>query len=508
MNTANLDPGDGTALSRSWTLKRASDALRLVIAGLLLVGGPTMGLGREAPSLFFFTAACYLAVAVALTVWPSATLVAAHKAVAAAVVDALAFAALLATSGGFASGLPTLLFVLVVVAALEAVPKIALFHAAVAALALLGENLWRLWQGWAATDPFLVGAAGGALFVAAWLAQRLGTRLRQTEAAHQAQQALLAWQRTVNDRIVQELADGVLWVDAQGVVRYASPRVVAWLGEDPSDKPLTEVLPEPIHPGEERWWRQNGRLWRLKGGMPDRNGVWLLFLSDFAGVQRAFRQERLASLGLLLAGVAHEVRNPLAGVMQALDLLRDAATSSERGELVALAERNAARIVHLIDEVLLLGRQQPPNPEAVPLVAWLRRWCSELPKPEQTRVSVQGSDAIAAWVDVRHLQTIVDNLVRNALAFASAQPGAVQVTVSAANEQVCLTVADDGPGVADELAERLFEPFVSGRANGTGLGLYLVHELVRVNGGEVRCRRGPKGGAVFTVLLPQAARCG
>ncbi len=467
-----------------------------------------MGLGQTAPPLFFGAAVSYLAMAVALTVWPERPASAPMRWVVAAVGEALFYTLFLASSNGFASGLPTLVFLQVVFAAFEVSLRFALFHAALAALVLLIENLWRLWAGAGASDPFFVGATGAGLLLAAGLAQQLGERLRRLEEARITQESLLAWQRTVNDRIVQELADGVLWIDNAQRIRYASPRVVAWLGHDPTGALLAEAIPVAIAPGQERWWQSSRQLWRLKGGTCDADGMWLLFLTDFAGVQRTFRQERLAALGLLLAGVAHEIRNPLAGVAQALDLLRDAESSAERQALIALAERNVVRIAQMVDEVLLLGRQHPPQPQPLALVSWLAEWLAELPAEEQKRIALltaAGEHSSIAWVDPNHWRIIVENLVRNALAFASTQPGAVTIAVVRTDERILVTVSDDGPGVAPEVEARLFEPFVSHRPNGTGLGLYLAHELARANGGELRYQRAANGGALFTVWLPQAA---
>ena len=336
---------------------------------------------------------------------------------------------------------------------------------------------------------------------------RVGERLRRAEGTRAAQEALLAWQRTVNDRIVQELADGVLWVDDQERIRYASPRVVAWLGHDPTGALLSEAIPVAIAPGQERWWQSGRQLWRLKGGARDADGMWLLLLTDFAGVQRTFRQERLAALGLLLAGVAHEIRNPLAGVAQALDLLRDAESSTEREALIALADRNVARIAQMVNEVLLLGRQHPPRPQPLSLDSWLAAWLAELPAEEQKRIALlaaSGERSSVAWVDPDHWRIIFENLVSNALAFASSQPEAVTIAVVETDGRIAVTVSDDGPGVAPEIEAHLFEPFVSQRSNGTGLGLYLAHELARANGGELRYQRATNGGAAFTVWLPQA----
>ncbi|MCX7945766.1 MAG: ATP-binding protein [Hydrogenophilus sp.] len=492
-----------------------SDALRVVVAGLLWVSGPGMGLGEENPRLFFGVGLAYLSAAVVLAVvrgwWVERLQWATSKGVtelqvmwsmAASVVDGTAITLLMAVSGGFSSGLPLVLFLVGTATAFERPPRLALFGAAVGVVGLLGENGWRLWEERGGADPWWVGVTGAGLLTTAWLAASVGGRVRASEAALAFERALLAWQQEVNDRIVAELGDGVVWVGADRRIRYASPRVVAWLGRDPVGERVEQVLPVGVQPGEERWWVRADGCWRFVGGREDSAGEWLVWMSDLAAAARHFQRERLAALGLLVAGVAHELRNPLAGIAQALDLLRDA-SEEERAEWLGVAERNVARIGRLIEEVLALGRLRPPEPRGVALREWLREWRARLPPAEARRVAVEGDEG-EAWVDPDHLERVVENLVKNGLAFASQREGAVRVTVVSEGAEWCaLQVTDDGPGVAPEVERALFSPFVSGRTGGIGLGLFLVQELVRLNGGEVYYQRGEEGGAVFTVRWRQ-----
>ncbi len=488
-------------------LHRAADALRLVVAGVLLVGGPNMGLGQDAPNVFLLAAAAYLALGVVLAVWtPLKQLHRQTRYVLAATTDVTALTLMMYASGGFASGLAVFLLLTVATLALEADRRLAAFAAALAATALLGENLWRLWLGHKAADPFFVGLTGGGAFAAALGAQWLGERLRRSQQALAQQQALTRWQAQLNDRIAKALGDGVLWVDADGVVRYASAQAVQLLGGDPTGQPVTQAVAGEIAPGQERWCRGTGTVLRLRASTAEADGSWLLILTDFAAAEREFQQRRLAALGMVVAGVAHELRNPLAGIAQALDLLRDAESVEERGEWLAVAERNIARISALVEDVLVLGRRKAPQPQAIALATWWPRFVAEFSERDRQRIEAHIEADAIAWADPENFRAAIDNVLSNALAFASQRPGAIRVEafVPAASAQVIVRIRDDGPGVAPEIEAHLFSPFVSKRPGGTGLGLYLVQQLAQANGGAVRYWRGEPAGAVFELAWPLA----
>ena len=109
---------------------------------------------------------------------------------------------------------------------------------------------------------------------------------------------------------------------------------------------------------------------------------------------------------------------------------------------------------------------------------------------------------LCVWADPLHLRHILDNLLDNAAHFASRRAGAIRVCARAEGERVRLEVCDDGPGPAPQVRERLFEPFVSSRAGGTGLGLYVARTLARANQGEVEW----VDAGCFRVWLPRPAQ--
>ncbi|MBI5781485.1 MAG: HAMP domain-containing histidine kinase [Rhodocyclales bacterium] len=475
------------------TVGRLGDLLRVAVAGVLLVGGRQMSLGEEWPAAFLWLSVGYFGAAVALAVLRPTRLRRAGAWVTAAVLlDVAALTGVMVVSGGFRSGLVPFLYLAVGGASLVVSRRLAAFYAALVALALLGENLWRAWLGAGASDAFLVGLSGAGAFAVALAAQALGERLRRVEASMRAQQETLAWQREINDRILRELRDGVLVIDDADVVRYASQPLRSWLGREPVGERIEEVLPGVdrllARSGGERWVTVQGRRLRCRATVPYRGGGWLVFVSDLEELSREFERSKLASLGALVGGVAHEVRNPLAAVVQALELLRGEDDAAARETLCALALDNAERIERLVEDVLAIGRRRQPQPETLDLEAWLRRWRREALARfgrDEDEVVLEVDESLRVRVDPPHLRHILDNLIDNAAQFASRRAGAIRVRAWAGGPRVCVEVCDDGPGVAPQARERLFEPFASFRPGGTGLGLYVARTLAQANQAEV-----------------------
>ncbi|WP_142803562.1 nitrogen regulation protein NR(II) [Tepidiphilus sp. J10] len=488
-----MEEGERSADGMAGVAVRLGDLLRVAVAGVLLVGGRQMSLGEEWPAAFLWLGVGYFAAAVVLAALrPMRLRRPGAWVTAAALLDVGALTGFMAVSGGFRSGLVPFLYLAVGGAALGVSRRLAAFYASLAALAMLGENLWRTWLGAGPSDAYLVGLSGAGAFAVALAAQALGERLRRAEESVRAQQQTLAWQREINDRILRELRDGVLVVDDRDVVRYASRPVRLWLGREPVGERVDAILPGVdralARAGGERWVTVQGRRLRCRASVPYRGGGWLVFVSDLEEVSREFERNKLASLGALVGGVAHEVRNPLAAVVQALELMRGEEDATARETLRAMALDNAERIERLVEDVLSLGRRQRPRPEVLDLSVWLRQWRREalarLGRGEE-EVVLEGEEGLRIRADPVHLRHILDNLLDNAAHFASRRAGAIRVCTRAEGERVRLEVCDDGPGPAPQVRERLFEPFVSSRAGGTGLGLYVARTLARANQGEV-----------------------
>ena len=217
---------------------------------------------------------------------------------------------------------------------------------------------------------------------------------------------------------------------------------------------------------------------------------------------RVAASERLAALGRVAAGVAHEIRNPIASMQlkaeNALagdDARRQAALRGMLGQI--------ARLDALVGELLSFTQKREARPRLVDLASFLAERAEE---HAATNIAIATSSAVPqARLDPDLLSRVLDNLIRNACAHAGPD-GRVTVTAARQAAGLVITVADTGQGIAPELRDSLFEPFVTGRPEGTGLGLAIAREFAEAQGGRlVLCHPGGAGagdGAVFAVELP------
>ncbi len=334
-------------------------------------------------------------------------------------------------------------------------------------------------------------------------------------------------------RALDALATPVVWCDAEGRVLGGNPAFARWLGVGPRRLPglplaafegegqrLARVLAEP--PIEDQI-----RLRRVPFGFPgsearlyadallsrrDDGGWWLEAhpVDEFPGEDPATMLP--SALSAALRGLAHELRNPLAGLKGAAQLLSRRVVDDEGRELTGLIESEVARLTELIDRLLspAPARAHEPLNIHVVLERVLRLaesdagWAVKLIRDYDPSLPELPGDA-------DRLTQAVWNLVRNAI-----QAGAANVSLRTRVERAVrigdatharvlrLEIADDGHGVPESLAEQVFLPLVSGRAEGTGLGLALAQQVAREHRGSLGYRSRP-GHTVFTLLLPYLA---
>lgn len=219
------------------------------------------------------------------------------------------------------------------------------------------------------------------------------------------------------------------------------------------------------------------------------------------------RRRRLASLGELAAGVAHEVRNPLGAIQLYSGLLkRECSRLSPAIRLIEKIEAGVRAIDGVVQDTLALSPrsctlQRCPVRR---LVGEIEDFCQTVLTARQVTLElphIAGDMEIQA--DEGALRRVLINLVVNA-AEASAPASRVSVTVQRAGAHVEIKVRDAGPGLPPELLEKIFDPFFTTKATGTGLGLTIAHRLVEAHGGELSATNHEGGGAEFTVRLPLA----
>ena len=225
------------------------------------------------------------------------------------------------------------------------------------------------------------------------------------------------------------------------------------------------------------------------------------------------RTDRLAGLGTLAAGVVHEIRNPLVSVRTFLQLLPERLDDLQfRTEFRELALAEIERICELINDLLGFARSNATERVPVDLNLILQQTVRLL-EPELRRQRIVVATTLAAdlapiLADDGQIRQVAMNLIANA-AEACDGPGEVLVQTARVcadgRDRAMLAVGDSGPGIAPGAAERLFEPFFTTKPEGSGLGLYIVRQIVTEHGGQIRTEQRPGGGALFSVFFPLPA---
>lgn len=219
------------------------------------------------------------------------------------------------------------------------------------------------------------------------------------------------------------------------------------------------------------------------------------------------RRRRLAALGELAAGVAHEVRNPLGAIQLYSDLLRNECSAHDLQPALGLLEKIDAgirAIDSVVQDTLSLaprGRQLAAHPLNEIIVRAADVLLGHLRAKDVTLDVICPDPTPCVLADAAGLQRVLVNLIANATD-ASPRGGVVRLTVvREADEGVRVAVTDDGPGLPDELIDRVFDPFVTTKEHGTGLGLTIAHRLIETYGGQLTAGNRPTGGAEFRIHL-------
>jgi two-component system sensor histidine kinase PilS (NtrC family) len=402
----------------------------------------------------------------------------------------------------------------------------AFFHAALATVVLLGLDLFRAFEGRIGYTQLLQTALVCiGYFAMVGIAVALGRYTKASEDLAAQRGIDVANLEQVNRLIIQDMQDGVLVVDLNGVVRGHNAQVTRLLGgfgrmrggmrlsEFSSvlhdywrrwQEDLTEPLPPFKVDATQRLLRV--RLVRIGSGL---NGGTLIYLEDLGRAQSEAQQMKLAAMGRLTASIAHEVRNPLSAINQAAQLLEeDGAVAPEGARLLNMIRSNARRIDRIVGEVLQLNRRDRQQPENVPLAEFMRSLVEEIMQAENmapAAVVMSISDDLDIVFDRGHLNQIVWNLVRNAWQHCQKKEGSIRIAARAGymGDAVICELADDGPGIPAELRGQIFEPFFTTRPGGTGLGLYIARELADANGSTIELLpRTP--GAQFRITFKRA----
>jgi two-component system sensor histidine kinase PilS (NtrC family) len=434
---------------------------------------------------------------------------------------------LMVASGGISSGLGLLLLASLAAGGLIGRGRLTLFHASLASIAVLAAQAFAVATRDAPVAQFVqAGLLSIGYFATAWLAHTLARWTVESEQLAAQRGFDLANLAQVNQLVIQDMQDGVLVVDDQGIIRQYNAQAVELLGAMPrarKDVLLSEYAPALAH--QLARWRADPTL--VVASIPSVNpqteasvrfvcvgrkeylGA-VIFLEDLGRVQGQAQQLKLASLGRLTANIAHEIRNPLSAINHATELLQEEPQlTPTQTRLLQIIHDNAQRLDRMVQDVLKLNRRDRALKENFDVGAYLRTFVeqfSAIEKIEPAMFSIELSDRYSVAFDRSHLNQVMWNLSRNALRHCQRNEGSIRVLVGLGHNTsiVRLDVIDDGPGVPKHLSNQLFEPFFTTAVSGTGLGLYIAREVCQANGASLYYSDAPHGGAQFTILCKRA----
>lgn len=381
------------------------------------------------------------------------------------------------------------------------------------------------------------------------------TELKQAEQEAARNLGALAESEALHRSIVTSSLDAIIVIDERGLTREFNPAAEAIFGYAAAEaigKPIGDL----IVPANTRQMHHDGLANYLKGGPArvigrrievealHKNGEPLpveltvtevtmggrrLFTSHIRdlreqkrlaleleqGRNRLHQVEKLSAMGSLLAGVAHELNNPLAIVIAQSALLLEKAESEDvkrRGERIRAAADRCGRIVK---SFLAMARQKPPVREPVDLNEVVRNSLEMVGYGlrsagiEVASHLAEGLPPVAADADL--MSQVVSNIVINAQHALLERPLPRRITISSRHEiaaesggAVVLEIADNGPGVAAEIAQRIFDPYFTTKTAGvgTGIGLSISRDIIQAHGGEIALLAAPGGGAIFQLRIP------
>jgi two-component system, NtrC family, sensor histidine kinase PilS len=529
-SSRELDLSDReSGLPRLW---RGFMAARILVAGVLLLLLLYLRAAGQPPhSAALVVCIAYLALTVWVRVLGRPTLPGARfdpQWVITIGVDVLVFGLLLYMQVGTINFAP--LFALpVLLAAVLGPLLLALGTAATVIVVLLLDALQYTILGASdGTSRYIQASITGiGLFVVAYLANQLATRLVKQERAAIGSEMAARAQIQVNQLVIENLSDGVLVIDANGVVHAANPSAREMLGAVQEHglqmaKPPFVLAARAAWQGladlavhsflEQKGIERDVAVSHGQGGTsqlhvktylsivpdaPAQGSLCVMFMEDLREMEARVRTEKLAAMGRMSAAVAHEIRNPLSAIAQANALLAEEIQDGGQQKLVRMVAQNVKRLNRVVEDVLDVSRAQSGQRSASTLhdpSRFISSVCDDWAvqnKAQNILLTFIESAQSAIEFEADHLQRVLVNLLDNALRHASKQPGAIQVNFFAGVHMGAwqLSVWSDGVPIEQGVQRHLFEPFFSSQSRSSGLGLYICRELCIRHGATITYQR-------------------
>jgi two-component system sensor histidine kinase PilS (NtrC family) len=328
-------------------------------------------------------------------------------------------------------------------------------------------------------------------------------------------------------RVVESMTAGLITLDLKGRVTFANPAAESILRRPiPHGAPLQEFIPLsdplPTHRGREHRFEVvltnpqaarrilGGHLASLRGLSGRESGQLLLFqdLTELKALEERTRiSERLAAIGQLAAGLAHELRNPLASISGCVQLLKQEGAPEEvRGRVLGILDRETQRVGAIVSDFLDFARPEPPAGSMLFLPRVLEEVRSSWemdPRTGSLGLDMGMVPSVSFRSDPVSIHRILMNLLSNARKAVRGVPQpSVRMEIAVVDSAIRLTVADNGCGMTSEQLDRLFVPFAGSFEEGSGLGMSLVYKFTEAMGWRIKVESAPQEGTRVEVAIP------
>lgn len=449
--------------------------------------------------------------------------------------DILVMHGLLLASSGITNGLANLVIVAVAAGNILTPTRMGTFYAALAAICSLGISGWAVITiNESADDIVRAGSLGILYFATAVILQGISKRMIRSEALASSRARSIAELEQINQQIIQRMRTGILVLDRHGYIRLANAAAEELLfgaaSHQAGESGHHRELPPSLKKGLELWLSNPGRSIEpfqpsttsplLQASLTqldqEQGDLILVFIEDMSKVTQQAQQMKLASLGRLTAGIAHEIRNPLGAISHAAQLMEES-PNLDKGDqqMLDIIRRHSRRVNGIIENVLDLSRRRAADTELVDVASWLEEFRQDflqtLDDDTPVQIELFCDEAIpSARFDKSQVEQVLVNLCDNGLRYSKQHSGQNRIQLaagtSADGERAFVDVKDFGPGIAPEHRNSVFEPFFTTDKSGTGLGLYLARELCEANQAHLSLVEDGEPGCRFRITFAHPGR--
>ncbi|WP_052481253.1 sensor histidine kinase [Gilvimarinus agarilyticus] len=482
-------------------------------------------LGSESASLFIYTTWTYTIVSVItlLALWRNRRTPTMQQRFFAIASDIIGITLIMYASGGATSGLGYLLIVAVAAAGMLMPAQLAVFMAALATIALIGESiLHHLVSGVDSKALFVAGSLGAMIFITALVFQYVTRKIRASTDKLAAHTRHIAHLQRLARLIVERMRTGIVVLNKDDDIELINEAAQTLLGltEVDSNHLSLEQIPTLNHQLQQ--WRTgkvagseviNNRhgptnelrisLANLELGKAEDT---LAFIEDNRAIVQQAQQLKLASLGRLTASIAHEIRNPLGAISHASQLLGESPNLPEADQrLLEIISNHTKRVNQIIENILQVSRRKTAAPTTLELTHWAQQFIDEYDHEQRLDIGlIFDTIPVYAKFDPSHLQQILSNLIDNALRYTpvnSDQPVTLVVGIETGRQSPYIKVIDKGPGIAQANQKHIFEPFFTTESTGSGLGLFICQELCEANQAFLSYQSDDKNPSCFSLQM-------